>query len=293
MLNNVILESTLDIQNNTITNYFELLENTFDCMESATNTEDLALITESVGTTVKNIIEAIANIFKTIKDRIVSFFKVNDTKEKEISEEIKKNPNVAKDCKITVANPAKLEDEYKKAKKRIENGEDAEEVKADFSKKCKLIAAGVGSAVVVSLGAAFLLYKKHKDGMLNSSEDKDIMKECTALAGKIDADNKKMMDYTDKNARLRKKSERNEDLKINTPDVIQLGNLEEMRKKKSIATLFSMARATSIEMWNGTMNGINKGFRSIKYNTDKTVNHTKSYASDTISSLKNIGILRK
>ena len=264
MLNNVILESTLDIQNNNISNYFELLENTFDCMESATNAEDLALITESVGTTVKNIIDAIANIFKTIRDRIISFFKVNDTKEKEISEELKKNSKVAKEGKITVANPAKIEDEYKKAKKRIENGEDPEEVKADFSKKCKLIAAGVGSAVVLSLGAAFLLYKKHKDSMLSSSEDKDIMKECKTLAIKIDGDSKKMMDYSNKNARLRRNSERNEKLKINTPDVIQLGNLEEMRKKKSIASLFAIARATSIEMWNGTMNGIHKGLRSVK-----------------------------
>ena len=281
MLNNVILESTLDIQNNNISNYFELLENTFECMESATNAEDLALITESVGTTVKNIIDAIANIFKTIKDRIISFFKVNDTKEKEISEELRKNPNVAKEGKITVANPAKIEDEYKKAKKRIENGEDPEEVKADFSKKCKLIAAGVGSAVVVSLGAAFLLYKKHKDSMLSSSEDKDIMNECKvievhidALAGRDDVigkkmiemayKRKKMQDDYNKNARLRRNSERNEKLKINTPDVIQLGNLEEMRKKKSIASLFAIARATSIEMWNGTMNGIHKGLRSVK-----------------------------
>lgn len=166
MILDVLYENTLDIEFNTVSNYMESLDDCMIYIESADDTDILMDIMESSQSVFGKIFDAIISIFETIKEKIISFFSRNKEKEDKINEKLKNNPNAGKD-KISVADQKKLDKEYEKAKKRVENGEDPEKVLADYKKKARMIIGGLG-AITVAAGTAFFLYKKSSDKQMDT-----------------------------------------------------------------------------------------------------------------------------
>lgn len=166
MILDVLYENTLDIEFNTVSNYMESLDDCMIYIESADDTDILMDIMESSQSVFGKIFDAIISIFETIKEKIISFFSRNKDKEDKINEKLKNNPNAGKD-KISVADQKKLDKEYEKAKKRVENGEDPEKVLADYKKKARMIIGGLG-AITVAAGTAFFLYKKSSDKQMDT-----------------------------------------------------------------------------------------------------------------------------
>lgn len=166
MLLDVLYENTLEIEYNTVSNYIESLDDCMLYIESANDTDTLMDIMESAESVIGKIFNTIIGIFETIKEKIVSFFNRNKEKENKINEELKKNPNAGKE-KISVADQKKLDKEYEKAKKRVENGEDPEKVLADYKKKARMIIGGIG-AITIAAGTAFFLYKKSSDRQMDT-----------------------------------------------------------------------------------------------------------------------------
>ena len=177
MILDVLYENTLDIEFNTVSNYMESLDDCMIYIESADDTDILMDIMESSQSVFGKIFDAIISIFETIKEKIVSFFSRNKEKEDKINEQLKNNPNAGKE-KISVADQKKLDKEYEKAKKRVENGEDPEKVLADYKKKARMIIGGLG-AITIAAGTAFFLYKKSSDKQMDTlNKEMKNVKDC-------------------------------------------------------------------------------------------------------------------
>ena len=177
MILDVLYENTLDIEFNTVSNYMESLDDCMIYIESADDTDILMDIMESSQSVFGKIFDAIISIFETIKEKIVSFFSRNKEKEDKINEQLKNNPNAGKE-KISVADQKKLDKEYEKAKKRVENGEDPEKVLADYKKKARMIIGGLG-AITIAAGTAFFLYKKSSDRQMDTlNKEMKNVKDC-------------------------------------------------------------------------------------------------------------------
>jgi len=204
---NIMYENMMDIQDDAITGYLGTLNDCVLCMESCIESDDddmLYEITESVADVLSNIYNAIVQIFTTIRDGFLSFFKKNEKKEKELAEQIQKNPQAAKQ-KIKVVDQKKLEDAYNEGKKKLENGEDYETVHKEYKKKSTKLIKGVAiTGAVITVGAGFYAYGKHKNTQIKKAEnDVFVYKKIAASRRKaLDAEMRKNRELEDNNKAL-------------------------------------------------------------------------------------------